>query len=73
MPIKVIYHLLNGEIKEVIYKNKKKYSKMEFMNQMCRCNNGNYGYFSDEDIKSIVNLNYVCFFDIEEVNKDEIK
>lgn len=61
----ITYHLTNGEIKKVIYKNIN-VSKQEFLMQMCSGNN-NFTFFSDESIENIVNINYVCFFEIKEV------
>lgn len=59
------YHLTNGEIKKVIYKNIN-VSKQEFLMQMCRGNNA-FTFFADESIENVVNINYVCFFEVKEV------
>jgi hypothetical protein len=62
----VTYHLTNGEIKKVIYKNIN-VSKQEFLMQMCRGNNNVFTFFADESIENVVNINYVCFFEVKEV------
>nr|DAZ19456.1 MAG TPA: hypothetical protein [Caudoviricetes sp.] len=62
----VTYHLTNGEIKKVIYKNIK-VSKQEFLIQMCRGNNNAFTFFADESIENVVNINYVCFLEVKEV------
>lgn len=48
----VTYHLTNGEIKKVIYKNIN-VSKQEFLMQMCRGNNNAFTFFADEVIRKI--------------------
>lgn len=67
--IKVIYHLLNGETVEVIYENSTKLSKIDFLNKMCQWNNGHFGYFGNEDITKVINLDKVCFFELVELDK----
>lgn len=62
----VTYHLTNGEIKKVIYKNIN-VSKQEFLIQMCRGNNNAFTFFADESIENVVNINYVCFLEVKEV------
>lgn len=49
----VTYHLTNGEIKKVIYKNIN-VSKQEFLMQMCRGNNNAFTFFADESIENYV-------------------
>lgn len=73
MSYKIIYHFLNGEKKEVVYKNTNKYSKLDFIKQMLRSISGSFQYFGNEDMTNFINLNHVCFFDIEEVKLDEVK
>lgn len=68
---KVIYHLINGEIKEVIFKNNQNQNKGEIIQQLCRWTNGSFEYFANEDITTIVSMNQVCFFDVVELKKEE--
>lgn len=67
---KVTYHLINGEIKTVVYENPNNLNKEEFLMDVCKWRNGSFCWYGNEEMTNIVNINWVCFIDIEEIEKD---
>lgn len=69
----VTYHFTNGEVKSVDYNVDSDNSKQEFMQYICsgyaNCNNK---FLSDEKLENVVNINYVCFFEVREFATDGV-
>lgn len=63
---KITYHLITGKTKTVIYENTNKLSKEKFIEQLFQRKNDSFVWYSNEEMSKIVNMNYVCFVDIEE-------
>lgn len=70
MMFRVTYHFINGDKKTILYENLTKKPKEEFINEMFRWQNGSFIFYSDEKIKNIVNINHVCYIELEEVQKE---
>ena len=64
---KITYHLITGKTKTVIYKNTNKLSKEKFLEKLFQWKNDSFVWYSNEDMSKIVNMNYVCFVDVEEI------
>ena len=64
---KVTYLLITGKTKTVIYENTNKLPKEKFIEQLFQWKNSSFVWYSNEDMSKIVNMNYVCFVDVEEI------
>mgnify|MGYP001624023386 CR=1 FL=1 len=67
---KITYHLINGEIKTVVYENSKNLNKDEFLTEVFKYSNNSFYWYSNEEMTNVMNINWVCFIDIEEIEKD---
>lgn len=70
MMFRVIYHFISGDKKIILYENSDNMEKEKFINDMFRWQNGSFVFYSDEKIKNIVNINHVCYIEVEEVQKE---
>ncbi len=70
MMFRVTYHFISGDKKIILYENTDNMEKEKFINEMFRWQNGSFVFYSDEKIKNIVNINHVCYIEVEEVQKE---
>lgn len=70
MMFRVTYHFISGDKKIILYENSDNMEKEKFINDMFRWQNGSFVFYSDEKIKNIVNINHVCYIEVEEVQKE---
>lgn len=63
----VTYHFTNGEVKSVVYDIDTDKLKEDFVQFIC-CNytNKSTKFLSDEKCENIINMNYVCYFEVRE-------
>lgn len=70
----VTYHFTNGEVKSVVYDVDLDKSKEDFVQFICYNfgNVTNNKFLSDEKFENIVNMNYVCFFEVSELTMKKV-
>lgn len=64
----VTYHFTSGKIKIVDYNVDLDMSKEDFVQFICSgYTNNTTKFISDEKLENIINMNYVCFFEVSEL------